>query len=194
MQKRYILNLLSVVRLCFVPLFAYIFFLDYPQHVAAAILIFFLAGATDVLDGWIARRNGWVSNLGKVLDPLADKLLVVAALLCIYVGKRQPAYLVLFLLSAGKELLMIVGSAWMLKRRVVVYADWFGKIATGLFAAGVILALLSFQDSRLIPYDFYTLLIATALSYAALVHYGIRAFFPGLKTGKDDRKTQEKQA
>ena len=188
---RHIPNILSVLRIGMVGVFVYLFLAG--RHVAA-LSVYVLAFLTDILDGYLARRNNWITNVGKLLDPLADKLLVVAALLCIYIGKRQPAYLVLFLLSTGKELLMIVGSALMLKRRVVVYADWFGKIATGLFAAGVILSLLSFQDSRLIPYDFYTLLIATVLSYVALVHYAIRAFFPGLETGKDDRKIQEKQA
>ena len=136
MQKRYIPNLLSVVRLCLVPLFAYIFFLDYPQHVAAAILIFFLAGATDVLDGWIARRNGWVSNLGKVLDPLADKLMQCTVLICFYIKEIIPIWLML--LYVGKELLVLAGSLFVFRRqKVVVKSNFFGKMAVCVFYASI---------------------------------------------------------
>ena len=188
---RHIPNILSVLRIGMVGVFVYLFCAG--RHVAA-LCVYVLAFLTDILDGYLARRNNWITNIGKLLDPLADKLLLVAALICIYIGKRQPAFLVLFLFSAVKELLMILGSMVMLRHRVVVYADWFGKIATGLFAAGVILSLLSFRHPHLVPYDFYTLLIATVLSYAALIHYGIRAFLPGLKADADDQKTQGEQA
>lgn len=136
MQKRYIPNLLSVVRICLVPLFAYIFFLDYPQNVAAAVLIFFFAGATDVLDGWLARRNGWVSNLGKVLDPLADKLMQCTVLICFYIKEIIPIWLML--LYVGKELLVLAGSLFVFRRRkVVVKSNFFGKLAVCVFYASI---------------------------------------------------------
>ena len=136
MQKRYIPNLLSVVRICLVPLFAYIFFLDYPQNVAAAVLIFFLAGATDVLDGWLARRNGWVSNLGKVLDPLADKLMQCTVLICFYIKEIIPIWLML--LYVGKELLVLAGSLFVFRRKKVdVKSNFFGKLAVCVFYASI---------------------------------------------------------
>ena len=125
MQKRYIPNLLSVVRICLVPLFAYIFFLDYPQNVAAA-----------VLDGWLARRNGWVSNLGKVLDPLADKLMQCTVLICFYIKEIIPIWLML--LYVGKELLVLAGSLFVFRRRkVVVKSNFFGKLAVCVFYASI---------------------------------------------------------
>lgn len=175
---RQIPNILSVLRIVMVGIFAYLFQMGRPL---AALLVYVLAFLTDILDGYLARRNGWITNLGKLLDPFADKLLIVVALVCIYLGKQQTAFLVLFILSAVKELLMVLGGAIMLRRHVVVFADWFGKIATGLFAAGIILSLLSFAYPQFVPWDFYVLLVATALSYLALVHYGLQAFFPHLK-------------
>ena len=90
MQKRYIPNLLSVVRICLVPIFALLFFLDYPRHVIPAVAVFFVAGATDVVDGYLARKHGWVSNVGKVLDPLADKLMQCTVLICFYIKEIIP--------------------------------------------------------------------------------------------------------
>ena len=110
-----------------VGIFAYLFLEGRP---IAALSVFVLAFLTDILDGYLARRNNWISNIGKLLDPFADKLLTVVALVCICIGKRQAAFIWLCALTAAKELLMVFGGMFLLRRRVVVYADWFGKIAT----------------------------------------------------------------
>lgn len=90
MQKKFIPNILSVIRLCLVPIFVVLFFMEYPKNVWYAIFVFFLAGATDVLDGWLARRNNWISNVGKILDPLADKTMQCTALICFYIKSIIP--------------------------------------------------------------------------------------------------------
>ncbi len=153
-----------------------------------ALCIFVFAFLTDVLDGYLARSYGWVSNVGKLLDPLADKLMTLAALVCIYAGKQKPAYLALFLLMALKELLMVIGGLFMARRKIVVMAAWPGKIATGLFAAGVMLSLLSFLSVHVEPYNFIVLGFATLMSYFALAYYAAtqlpRAF--GKKKAEQD--------
>lgn len=165
---RHLPNILSGIRLVLVGVFVMLF---RAGSYLPALCIFVIAFLTDVLDGYLARKHGWVSNVGKLLDPLADKLMTLAALVCIYVGKHKPVYLVLFLLMALKELLMIIGGVFLAKRKVVVFAAWPGKIATGLFAAGVMLSLLSFLSVHVEPYNLYVLGLATLTSYFALGYY-----------------------
>ena len=165
---RHLPNILSGIRLVLVGVFVMLF---RAGSYLPALCVFVFAFFTDVLDGQIARANGWVSNVGKLLDPLADKLMTLAALVCIYLGRQKPMYLVLFLLMALKELLMVIGGVFMAKRRVVAMADWPGKLATGLFAVGVMLSLLSFLSLRVEPYNLIILGLATAMSYFALVYY-----------------------
>jgi cardiolipin synthase (CMP-forming) len=167
---RHLPNILSGIRLILVGVFVMLF---RAGSYLPALCVFVFAFFTDVLDGQIARANGWVSNIGKLLDPLADKLMTLAALVCIYMGKQKLAYLILFLLVAIKELLMVIGGAFMAKRRVVAMAGWPGKIATGLFAVGVMLSLLSFLSLRVEPYNLIILGLATMMSYFALIFYAV---------------------
>lgn len=170
---KHIPNILSALRIVMVGVFAGLFMTG--QYIAA-LSVYVLAFFTDVLDGRLARRHGWITNLGKLLDPLADKLMVVTALLCIYLGNPKPVYLVIFLLALIKETLMVFGSLVLLKQRIVVYADWIGKIATGMFAVGVVLSLVFFIAPEVEPANIYILMASTALSYAALIHYAVRSF------------------
>lgn len=165
---RHLPNILSGIRLILVGVFIWLF---RAGRYLPALSVFVFAFFTDVLDGQIARANGWVTNIGKLLDPLADKLMTLAALVCIYFGKHKTVYLILFLLMAVKEILMVAGGIFMVKRSVVAMADWPGKLATGLFAVGVMLSLLSFLMLNVEPWNLYILAAATAMSYFALIYY-----------------------
>ena len=72
-------NRLSLIRICAIPVFILFFYLKFPFHYAVSGLVFVLAAVTDFLDGHIARSMGLVTNLGKFLDPIADKVLVATA-------------------------------------------------------------------------------------------------------------------
>jgi len=177
---RHLPNILSGIRLLLVGVFVALFT---AQWHLSAIAVFVFAFCTDVLDGHLARSYGWVTDIGKLLDPLADKLMTLAALVCIYLGKRSPAYLMLFLLVLVKEALMVAGGIFMARRNVVAAAHWPGKIATGLFAAGVMLSLFSFLIPEIEPWDLFALAAATAVSYYALCYYAFTQLPKVLRKG-----------
>ena len=83
-------NILSLIRLLLVPVFVLLFF---AEKTFAAAAVFVISGITDVLDGFIARKFGFISNLGKVLDPLADKLTQMSAFVCLYIAKLIPLWM-----------------------------------------------------------------------------------------------------
>lgn len=172
MQKRSIPNILSVIRLCMIPLFVYIFFLNYPQNIWYAVLVFFLAGATDVLDGWLARRNNWVSNLGKILDPLADKLMQCAALLCLYTVEIIPLWLVVTYIA--KEFLLLIGAVVVFRKQsVVVKSSFWGKFAVCVFYASVaaLVGLQSAAESVRVMWSGAICVMMLCFAIVALIQY-----------------------
>lgn len=184
---RHIPNILSLLRLVLVCVFVWLF---RAGKYIPALCVFIFAFFSDVLDGQLARKNGWISDLGKLLDPLADKIMTIAALICIYIGKRQPIYLVLFGLVFAKELLMLIGGLLLAGKRRIVSAQWPGKLATGLFAVGVLLSLVSLVPVDVASWDIALLCAATALSYYAFFYYAFtqgRAIFAKKREGSADK-------
>ncbi len=138
MKLKHIPNILSIIRICLVFVFIALFFAD---MIYAALFVFLLAGATDVLDGYLARRNGWISNLGKVLDPFADKLMQCTVLVCLFIKQYIPLWFVLPFII--KEVLMLLLGAIVIKRRsVVVVSKWYGKLTVCIFYGTIVLSVL----------------------------------------------------
>lgn len=142
MNIKHLPNALSVVRLAMVPLFVWLFLADF---IPMAVVVFIAAGATDVLDGYIARRFSCTSTLGKILDPLADKFMQMAAFLCLWYRDYVPFWMPLAYLV--KELATAVGALVIFRKtKFVVKSNFFGKLATVLvFGAVFIIAL--FHDT-----------------------------------------------
>ena len=134
MKLKYIPNILSVIRLALVPVFIYLFFNYYEERIYVPLCVFALACMTDIIDGYLARRNNWITNLGKFLDPLADKLLQCSVLVCFVIENIVPWWLAgMFIL---KELFMICGAIIVLKKiKVTVKSHWYGKFTTAVFYA-----------------------------------------------------------
>lgn len=138
MKLKHIPNILSIIRICLVFVFIALFFAD---MIYAALFVFLLAGATDVLDGYLARKNNWISNLGKILDPFADKLMQCTVLVCLWIGDYIPIWFVLPFII--KEVLMLLLGAIVIKRRsVVVVSKWYGKLTVCIFYGTIVLAVL----------------------------------------------------
>jgi len=133
MGLRHIPNVLSAIRILLVPVFVYLFFGHY-ERIYLSLAVFLLAGVTDIVDGYLARRNNWITNLGKLLDPLADKLMECTVLVCFAVKGIIPWQItVIFML---KEVFMIVGAIVVFKKiKVTVKSKWYGKVTTAVFYA-----------------------------------------------------------
>lgn len=135
-------NLLTLIRLLLIPPIVWLYAVM--QQRTAAIILVALSGLSDVLDGKIARKYHVVSDFGKFLDPVADKLTQAALMLCIY--SRYPYVLALFLLFAVKELYMLVWGIVILKKlNSINSAQWHGKLTTVLLL-GVLGILLLFPQ------------------------------------------------
>ncbi|MBE7029927.1 MAG: CDP-alcohol phosphatidyltransferase family protein [Ruminococcaceae bacterium] len=122
-------NILTVIRFVCIPCFIGVFFSDLPDAGLISLCIFLFAMALDVADGFIARKFDMITDLGKAMDPVADKLLVISVVTCLVMDGRIPLWFLLFVI--GKELLMMLG--WLILyrgRKVVVPANIFGKLAT----------------------------------------------------------------
>ncbi len=126
-------NILSVIRLLLSFVFAALFLTD---HIPAAVVVFVVAGLTDVVDGVLARRNNWITNLGKILDPVADKLLQFTALVCLFIGKYIPLWLLVMIFI--KEAMMGIGSLIFYRKfKQIGVSKYYGKAYTVLFYVAV---------------------------------------------------------
>lgn len=164
-------NVLTMIRMLLIPVFVFLYVSGLRKW---ALLTFLVASMTDYLDGRIARKYNLITDFGKLMDPLADKLMVCTAILCQTITGVLPW--VACVLVMAKELFMVWGSVKMLERDVVVYANIWGKLATCSF----ILALtLSFFHGECmigaVAVDRVILWISVALTMWAMVDYVIQA-------------------
>lgn len=131
-------NVLTMIRFFMVPIFAYYLYI---QQYKVSVVIFIIAGITDVLDGYIARKKHIVTEWGKLADPLADKLMQITALVMLTIHGIIPwIFLVIMLI---KELTMVAGSIKLYKKdNVVVSANWYGKFATVVFYIAIVVTMM----------------------------------------------------
>jgi cardiolipin synthase len=154
-------NVLTLVRLIMIPLFAY--FLC-QENFAVSAVIFIFAGLTDVLDGYIARKYNMVTSWGKLADPAADKLMTVTALAVLTVLGRIRLYIVIIVVI--KEMLMGLGGYLIYKKkRHVVSANWYGKISTIVFNVAIVLLIID------VPYGGVFITVAVISALFALFMY-----------------------
>lgn len=128
-------NILSYVRLMLIPVFMlqYLTAKDIGDYYIAGIIIVF-SGLTDLLDGYIARKFNQITELGKLLDPIADKLTQVAVIICLLVHYEKMW--IIITLFVAKELFMAVNDFLLYRQgKKLDGAKWFGKVSTAVFYA-----------------------------------------------------------
>ncbi len=128
-------NALTLLRILAVPVIVVALLGETPNGDALAAAVFALAALTDGLDGYIARSRGSVTTFGKLMDPLADKLLIVAALISLVSLGRLAAWVAMVIIA--RELAVTGLRAVAAERGVVISASWMGKVKTILQVAAV---------------------------------------------------------
>ena len=165
-------NVLTMIRMALIPVFV-IFFVAGLEKVA--LLTFMTASFTDLLDGHLARKHNQITDFGKLMDPLADKLMVVTALICQGVAGIFPWPAIVIVMI--KESVMIYGATYMLNRDIVVYANWRGKSAQFSFILALVLSFWHHDFAAVnFPLDRVILWIAVVLAVVALVDYSYNAW------------------
>ena len=133
-------NFLTLVRILLIPVFVVIFLAPTPDRSLLAAVIFTVAAVTDLLDGYIARRTGQVTKLGKLLDPIADKLLVLSALILLVNIDRVSA--VVALLIIARELAVTGIRAIAAGEHLIIAAEVTGKYKMALQVVAIVMLIL----------------------------------------------------
>ncbi len=172
-------NLLSLFRILLVPFLAYLLSFTDPMSCLLAALVFVIASVTDMLDGYLARRNKSVSDFGKLLDPLADKLLVVTALIMLvaidHPGDAEvPAWLVVIIVAREVAVTVLRGIA--LTEGVVIPADKLGKykLLVQTFALVGLMVRYPYLGVNFFVAGMYFLVLSTVLAVWSGVEYHVR--------------------
>jgi CDP-diacylglycerol--glycerol-3-phosphate 3-phosphatidyltransferase len=154
-------NIITIVRICFTPVIALLPFIEGYWPKLVCFLIFIAAAVSDVFDGWLARSRKQVTDLGILLDPIADKLLLFSTLIPIYWISRQrhdlydiplwgsiPLWVCLLLI--GRELAMTGFRMWAKHQGVIIPAGGAGKLKTVIqnVFIGATIAWFAFRDAR----------------------------------------------
>lgn len=166
-------NKLTVLRVIMIPFFVFFLLLENGvnptwRYLSAA--IFIVASFTDLLDGKIARKYNLVTNFGKFMDPLADKLLVCSALICLIQLEQLPAWMVIIIIS--REFIISGFRLVASDNGVVIAASYWGKFKTVFQMISVILLILNIPALSLITQ--ICVWIALILTVASLVDYIVK--------------------
>lgn len=168
-----IANKITVLRIALIPVFLYVLLSNMANNLLIALVIFVIASITDFLDGYLARSRNLVTKLGKFLDPLADKLLVISSMLAFIELGFLPSWVVFVIIA--RELIISVFRAIAASEGIVIAASWWGKLKTNSQILMIIVLLLREYISSSI---FSTLNIAViALATVFTVFSGLDYIF-----------------
>jgi CDP-diacylglycerol---glycerol-3-phosphate 3-phosphatidyltransferase len=152
-------NFITVSRILMIPVFVVLFATPTPDRSFVAAIVFVVAAVTDLLDGYLARRNGQVTTLGKLLDPIADKLLVLSALILLVNVDRVSAMVAIFIIA--REVAVTGIRAIAAGEGMVIAAETTGKYKMALQVVAIVLLIL--EDTFVA--GIVTLYLSLALGY-----------------------------
>lgn len=183
-------NKLTVFRILMIPVFIVLFFVEFEGHTLAAALVYVVACFTDFFDGYLARKHNLVTNFGKFIDPIADKMIIACSLIAICVTEPivEPAHVykiliaVFTMLILSRELMISVFRTVAADKGVVLAADMIGKVKTlvqmmALFALLPVTDFVVWNELAGIVFfygGFILLSLATLLTVISGVHYIVK--------------------
>lgn len=183
---KHIPNILTIVRFFIIPFIIYYLVKD--EYLTAFIMLT-LSGLTDVLDGAIARKFNFITNFGKLIDPLADKITQLSILCTLVLKGIIPLWIVVIVLL--KEAFMVSGASFLYGRDLVVSSKWYGKAATVLFYLAIAISLLSRQFSLSFSFDMILYYMALIMTIFSLIMYFREFYIKGYFKKENLKLTEE---
>lgn len=168
---KHVPNILTMIRFLLIP-FIVVFALQDNYIVATVFLV--ISGFTDVADGFIARKFNFITDFGKLMDPLADKCTQVATLLALVIQNIIPIWILVIVII--KEILLIAGASFLYGKDLVVSSKWYGKLSTVLFYIAIFFSMIFKQFNLPYTFDTYIYYLAIIFTVFSLGMY-FKAFY-----------------
>ena len=166
-MKKYIPNSLTLFRVVLVPIFFWLIYYSNVQYnYLWATFVFIVASITDIFDGLLARRFGVVTNFGKIMDPLADKLLTLLALIALVSEPMKMMSIYVFYIILFREVMITLLRHFYTMKKIYIPANVWGKVKTTFQLTGIISALV-----------YYSLLYPFIPEYHSKFQFGFNIFF-----------------
>jgi len=159
-------NKITILRILLIPIFIALLYIKIPYIEYIAAFVFILLALTDALDGYIARKRNEVTNLGKLIDPLADKLLVSSALIFL-IGRGVPAWMAFVIIA--REFAVTGLRLSIMSKNIVIHASKWGKIKTISQIIAIVFVIIN------LPYNWYVMLVATIITLISGIDYFIKS-------------------
>ena len=177
---KHIPNILTIFRFILIPFIVLNLAND---KYLAAFVIFTVSGLTDILDGFIARKFNFITNFGKLIDPLADKCTQIITLKNII-----PMWIIIIVIL--KEFIMVAGASFLYGKELVVSSKWYGKLATVLFYIAIVCSLFIKEFNFTFDFSLYIYYLALISTIFSLLMY-IKAFYVQGYLKKESLKINE---
>lgn len=168
---KHIPNILTIFRFILIPFIVLNLAND---KYLAAFVIFTVSGLTDILDGFIARKFNFITNFGKLIDPLADKCTQIITLATLALKNIIPMWIIIIVIL--KEFIMVAGASFLYGKELVVSSKWYGKLATVLFYIAIVCSLFIKEFNFTFDFSLYIYYLALISTIFSLLMY-IKAFY-----------------
>lgn len=182
---KHIPNILTIFRFILIPFIVLNLAND---KYLAAFVIFTVSGLTDILDGFIARKFNFITNFGKLIDPLADKCTQIITLATLALKNIIPMWIIIIVIL--KEFIMVAGASFLYGKELVVSSKWYGKLATVLFYIAIVCSLFIKEFNFTFDFSLYIYYLALISTIFSLLMY-IKAFYMQGYLKKESLKINE---